>query len=128
MATFNGKHENLKFKCGDCSSERVIDPFKEEDMKVIMNWLQTHSASGGEYESVLIKKEEVLGDIKNAFEWMNEGHQVSRVGYYGNTLYFVSKDDREVKLTQEDLNAKDWYILKRNFVSQKDTINYEADE
>jgi hypothetical protein len=70
---------------------------------------------------------EDTGDINMAFRWMNEGHQVGRKKYARTHLFWLSKDEDDVKLKEEDINAIDWYIVERDFVEPNKRINNYGD-
>jgi len=61
MSTFNGKEDNLEFRCRECGYREkiVIDLDNNEDKNKLWKWLQTHSASGGEYVNVPVCLETV---------------------------------------------------------------------
>jgi len=64
MTTFNGKQENLVFKCGSCNNEEIqINPENPDDMVHLSNWLLQHSATGGTYKTIKIRNDcELCGD------------------------------------------------------------------
>ncbi len=80
MTTFNGKHENLKFRCAGCgyseNTSIIINPECQDDMINLGNWLLQHSASGGKYVTVPAAKakrevsveEEVADVVEKVFE------------------------------------------------------------
>jgi hypothetical protein len=79
MGTFNGPGTALKFVCKDNShhfnkeASIVIDPEKLEDMKLLSDWLVTHSYVGGTYTTVTLHKNQDLIDKMLADGWCNVG-------------------------------------------------------
>ena len=54
MATFNGDHENLEFRCKSCDYKKTIeiDLDCEADKERLWVWLKKHSANGGNYVNI----------------------------------------------------------------------------
>ena len=66
MTTYNGKHEDLQFRCKSCNYDDIIivDPYSKEDMQKLGNWLTIHSEAGGDYINVPSKKLNEIQDLK----------------------------------------------------------------
>jgi len=61
-------------------------------------------------------------DIKQAANWMLDGHQISREGKGYYFCYDYNEPNEEFGLTLDDLRATDWKINKKFFVQTKPNL------
>ena len=75
MTTWCGEDYYLIFTCGQCGNNEkiLVDLAENKDKEALWEWLQTHSAEGGKYETV---KVEVKKDrVEELFDRMKERHE-----------------------------------------------------
>lgn len=67
MTTFNGTHENLKFRCASCIFKETIeiDLDNPKDKEELWVWLRKHSASGGDYVNVIANYDKIPLDKRS---------------------------------------------------------------
>lgn len=87
MATFNGKHENLRFRCKSCNYKSTIDVDLSdvEDKEKLWSWLKTHSECGGDYINVPVDFEKIEVSKRT-----NEQHQALIKKHGGIREYLIS--------------------------------------